>query len=171
MYELIMLFFRIAVFKQGPQDVPVSPWVLRLVLPVYLLVNYLILMLNGATSTAWLQIGADLAMMAGFIWPMLYFAGKTSRFQQTFSAMVGTDAVINFAALPAIASLNSQPNELAYLMMLAMLIWHWLVSGHILRNALDRSWFFGLGLGLLYIMLSSQLMSALFPELAGNAGQ
>jgi hypothetical protein len=168
MYQLIMLFFRIALFKQGPQDVPASPWVLRLVLPVYLAVNYLILLVNGTSSTALLQIGVDLTMMAGFIWPLLYFAGKSARLQQTFSAMVGTDAVINFAAIPAIASLNSQPSELALLLMLAMMAWHWLVSGHILRNALDRSWFFGLGLALLYIMLSSQLMAALFPEIVSN---
>lgn len=171
MYQLIMLFFRIALFKQGPQDLPASPWVLRLVLPVYLAVNYLALMLNGTASTAVLQLGADLAMMTGFIWPMLYFAGKASRFQQTLSAMVGTDAVISFAAIPAIASLNSQPSDLAYLLMLAMMVWHWLVNGHILRNALDRSWFFGLGLALLYIMLSSQVMTALFPEVLGNTAQ
>lgn len=171
MYELIMLFFRIAVFKRGPQDVPASPLVLKVILPVYVLVNFLILMLNGTASTAVLQIGADFAMMLCFTWPMLYFAGKRARFPQTLSAMVGTDAVISFVAIPAIASLNSQPSELAYFIMLAMMVWHWLVSGHILRNALDRSWFFGLGLALLYIMLSSQIMAALFPEIVGNAGQ
>lgn len=168
MYQLIMLFFRIALFKQGPQDVPASPMVLRTILPVYVLVNFLILMLNGTASTAVLQIGVDLAMMLCFTWPLLYFSNKRSRFQQTFSAMVGTDTVISFAAIPAIASLNSQPDELAYLLMMAMMAWHWLVNGHILRNALDRSWFFGLGLALLYIMLSSQVMAVLFPEILGN---
>lgn len=167
MYELLMLFFRIAIFKQGPQDVPASPMVLRLMLPLYVAVNYLILLLNGSANT-WLQIGADFAMMVAFIWPLLYVSAKTARFPQTLSAMVGTDCIVSFLAIPAIASLNSQPNELGYLAMLALMIWHWLVSGHILRQALDRSWFFGLGLALLYIMLSSQVMAALFPEIVIN---
>jgi len=166
MYELILLFFRIAIFKSGPQDVPASPMVLRLILPVYVAVNYLVLMLNGSTSTALLQIGADFAMMLGFVWPLLYFSGKPARFRQTFAAMIGTDSVISFVAIPAIASLGNQASPLAYFAMLALMVWHWAVSGHILRNALDRSWFFGLGLALLYIMLSSQVMMALFSDAA-----
>lgn len=168
MYELIMLFFRIATFRQGPQDVPASPMVLRLTLPAYVAVNYLILLVNGSSSTALLQIATDFALMAGFIWPLLYFAGKPARFQQTLAAMVGTDTIVSFAVLPAIASLNSHPNELAYFAMLGMMAWHWVISGHILRHALDRSWFLGLGLALLYIMLSSQVMAALFPVLVNN---
>lgn len=165
MYPLIMLFFRIATFKLGPQDVPGSSTLLRLLIPIYVLVNYTILMLNGASS-AGLQIAMDFVMLAAFSWPLLYFAGKTARFPQTFGALLGTDIVISFFALPPIASLNAQPTDAAYLAMLALMIWHWLVSGHIFRHALDRPLFFGLGLALLYIMLSSQVMAALFPEMA-----
>lgn len=168
MYELSVLFFRIAIFQKGPQDVPASPFVLRLLLPVYLAVNYLVLLLNGVQETALLQIGMDFALIAGFCWPLLFFAGKPARFRQTFSAMIGTDIVISFCALPAIATLNTHANDLAYFAMLALVLWHWLVNGHIFRHALDRSLFFGLGLSLLYIMLSSQLMAALFPELTSN---
>lgn len=167
MYELMTLFFRIAIFKQGPQDVPASPIVLRLMLPLYIGLNYVILWLNGS-ATPWLQIAADFAMMAAFTWPLLYFSAKPARFPQTFSAMVGTDCILSFLALPAIASLYSQPNELAYVAMLVLMVWHWVISAHILRNALDRSWFFGLGLALLYIMLSSQVMAALFPGITVN---
>lgn len=166
MYQLILVFLRITAFQLGPQHVPASPLVLRLLLPIYLVVNYLILLIHGAGPMGLLQIAADFAMMCGFVWPLLYFAGKQARFPQTLNAMIGTDTVISFTALPAAASLQAEPNELAYLAMIALMIWHWLVSGHILRNALDRSWFFGLGLALLYVMLSSQVMEALFPSMA-----
>lgn len=167
MYELLTLFFKIAIFRLGPQDVPASPLVLRLMLPLYVVVNWLILFLNGAANV-WLQIAADFAMMVAFVWPLLYFAGKVARFPQTLSAMVGTDCIVSFLAIPAIASLSSQANQLAYLAMLGLMLWHWVIGGHILKNALDRSWFFGLGLALLYIMLSSQVMAALFPEIVVN---
>lgn len=168
MYDLALLFFQISIFQKGPQDVPASPFVLKLLLPVYVLINYLILYLNGALSTAIWQILADFALMVLFCWPLLYFAGKPARFRQTLAAMIGTGIVISFCALPAIATLNVHANDLAYFSMLAMVLWHWLVTGHIMRHALDRSLFFGLGLALLYIMLSSQVMAALFPEITSN---
>ncbi len=168
MYELSLLFFQIATFQKGPQDVPVSSMVLRIVLPVYVAINSLILFLNGALSTALLQIAVDFALIVLFCWPLLYVSGKLPRFPQTLAAMLGTDAVISFFALPAIATLNSHANDLAYFAMLALVLWHWLVSGHIMKHALDRSLFFGLGLALLYIMLSSQIMAALFPEIVSN---
>ena len=163
MYQLIVLFFEIATFRKGPQDVPASPWLLRLVLPVYVAVNVLILLLNGYWSTALLQITVDFLLVAGFSWPLLYFAGKPARFRQTLCALIGTDTVISFFAIPAVASLNSQATDLAFFAMLALMIWHWLVSGHIFRHALDKPLFFGLGLALLYILLSSQVMALLFP--------
>ena len=168
MYELVLLFFQIAIFQKGPQDVPASSFVLKLLLPVYVLINYLILLLNGAVSTAVLQILADFTLIVLFCWPLLYFSGKTARFPQTLAAMIGTDIIISFFALPAIATLNVHANNLAYFSMLALVLWHWLVSGHIIRHALDRPLFFGLGLALLYIMLSSQVMAALFPEITSN---
>ncbi len=169
MYELALLFFQMATFQKGPQDVPASSFVLKLLLPFYVAINFLILYLNDAASTALLQILTDFTLMMLFCWPLLYFAGKTARFPQTLAAMIGTDIIVNFFALPAIATLNAHANDFAYFTMLILVLWHWLISGHILRHALDRPLFFGLALALLYIMLSSQVMVALFPEVTGNA--
>lgn len=163
MYQLIVLFFEIAILRKGPQDVPAAPWLLRLLLPAYVVVNVLILLLNGDLSTALLQISVDFVLLAGFSWPLLYFAGKPARFRQTLCALIGTDTLISFFAIPAVASLSSQATDLAYIAMLLLMVWHWLVSGHIFRHALDKPLFFGLGLALLYILISSQVMALLFP--------
>ena len=163
MYQLIQLFFEIAILRKGPQDVPATPWLLRLILPVYVTVNVLILLLNSDLSTALQQIAVDFLLITGFSWPLLYFAGKPARFRQTLCALLGTDTVISFFAIPAVASLNTQANELAFFAMLVLMVWHWLVTGHIFRHALDRPLFFGLGLALLYILISSQVMALLFP--------
>lgn len=166
MYHLIVLFFQIAILRKGPQDVPATPWLLRLVLPVYVVVNVLILLLNSDLLTALLQITVDFVLLVGFSWPLLRFAGKPTRFRQTLCALLGTDTVISFCAIPAVASLNSQATDLAFFAMLALMVWHWLVSGHIFRHALDRPLFFGLGLALLYILISSQVMALLFPVIS-----
>ncbi|MGR8930913.1 MAG: hypothetical protein ACU836_09750 [Gammaproteobacteria bacterium] len=168
MYELVLLFFQIAIFQKGPQDIPATSFVIKLLLPVYVLINFFVLLLNGAQSTALLQILADFILIVVYCWPLLYFAGKTNRFPQTLAAMIGTDIIVSFFALPVIAALTVHTSALAYFSMLILMVWHWLISGHIFRHALDRPLFFALGLALLYIMLSSQVMAALFPEITSN---
>ena len=122
-----------------------------------------ILQLNNDWGVAALEIGVDLLLMVAFTWPLLYFSGWTHRFRQTLLALIGADAVINFFALPALASLNAEPSDLGFFAMLMLMLWHWLVIGHIYRHALERPFFMALGLAFLYLLLSSQLMEALFP--------
>jgi hypothetical protein len=166
MYPLIVLFFNITLLRKGPQDVPASVWVIRLVLPAYIAINILILLLSEESATAFLQIAVDFLMMVAFIWPLLYFSAKTARFSQTLCAFLGTDAVISFFAIPAVSALSAQPSGFAIFMMFILMIWHWLVSGHILRHALDKPLFFGLGLALLYKLILSQVMALLFPVIS-----
>lgn len=169
MYQLIVLFFEIAIFRKGPQDVPASPWVLRLILPVYVAVNLLILLLNEDWSSAFAQVFVDFLLNVGFSWPLLYFAGKSGRFQQTLSALIGADIVINCIRIPAVASLNTEAADLAYIVMMVLMIWHLSVIGHIFRHALDKPIFFGLVLALLYLLISSQVMALLFSVVSNQS--
>ena len=161
MYPLLLLFLEITAFRKGPQDVPV--WLLAWVMPVYVLINLAILLMSSEWAMALLQVAVDFGLLLGFSWPLLFFSGKPARFKQTLIALIGTDAVINFFALPAVASLNNEATDLGFFAMLVLMIWHWLVTGHIFRHALDRPFAFGLALAFLYLLISSQVMGILFP--------
>jgi len=166
MNHLIRLFFEIAILRKGPQDVPATPWLLKLIIPVYIAINFLVLLINDTWSTAIAQIAVDFFLLACFCWPLLYVSGKPGRFPQTLCALLGTDSVISFFAIPVIASLQIDNTGLPMFAMLLLMIWHWLVSGHIFRHALDKPLFFGLGIALLYVLISSQLMALLFPVIS-----
>lgn len=168
MYQLMVLFFEISILRKGPQDVPASPWLMRLMLAPYLLVNLLILWLDGSWLRAIVQIGAETALLVGFSYPLLYFSGKTARFPQTFTALLGCDTLISLCAIPAVASLHTQISDIALIAMLVLMVWHWLVNGHIFRHALDRPLLFGLALAFLYILISSQVMTLLFAEVSAD---
>ena len=142
---------------------PATSGLLKLLAPVYVIVNMLVLLFNYYWLTALLQVAVDFLLMLGFSWPLLYFSGKPARFPQTLCALLGTDSLITFCALPTVASLVAEPSGLAYSAMLILMVWHWLVCGHIFRHALDKPLFFGLGLSVLYILVSSQVMALLFP--------
>lgn len=163
MYSLLQLFLEITAFRKGPQHVPTAAWLLPLILVFYVVINLAILLLSGDLSSAVMQVAVDFALMSGFIWPLLFVSAKLNRYRQTLVALLGTDAVINFFALPAVASLTNEATDLGFFAMLILMMWHWAVTGHILRYALDRPLFFGLGVAFLYLLISSQVMEALFP--------
>ena len=50
---------------------------------------------------------------------------------------------------------------LAFIVTIALMIWHWAVTGHIIRNALGQTWAFSLGLAFLYLLGSYQVMAFL----------
>jgi hypothetical protein len=166
MIELLRLFLRITALKQGPQDVPWDGISAKRIVFAYALVNIAIMKLNSDWVTVFLQLATDVALMAGFTYPMLLVSGSTARFRQTLLALLGSDALINFFALPALVSLNVEPSDVGFLAMLLMMVWHWAVIAHIYRHALERPFLFAVLVAFLYLMLASQVMEALFPSMA-----
>ncbi|TRX03558.1 hypothetical protein [Candidatus Methylobacter oryzae] len=168
MFEVIMLLFDICLFKKSPQDLPYSVWLLRLLIVIDVIVSFLMISLHAGWAVSLLQAVAGALLLVGFSWLMLYVARKWGRFYQTASALLGTDAMISFLALPGMASMSIGVGAwLAFAITIALMIWHWLVTGYIFRNALEQSWTFSLGLAFLYILGSYQVMALLFPEVTG----
>jgi hypothetical protein len=50
----------------------------------------------------------------------------------------------------------------AFFAIVLLMLWHWLVSGHIFSNALNQPFTFGLGIAFLYILFSYTVMDTLF---------
>ena len=168
MFDILKLLFDICLFKKGPQDLPYSLWLLRILLIIYVSIRVLMLSLHFDWLTVLLQVITEILLVAVFFWTLLYLSRKLGRLYQTLSAVLGTDAVISFFALPGIASMETgQGGLLVFLVMLGLIVWHWAVTGHIIRNALEQSLSFSLGLAFLYLMGSYQVMALLFPEVAG----
>jgi hypothetical protein len=168
MFDILKLIFDICLFKKGPQDLPYSVWLLRLLLVVYISIRVLMLSIHFDSLNVLLQVIIEIFLVAGFVGIMLYLAEKPGRICQVLSAVLGTDALISFFALPGMATMETgQGGLLVFLVMLGLIGWHWAVTGHIIRNALDKSLSFGLGLAFLYLLGTYQVMALLFPEVAG----
>ena len=164
MFELLKLFFDICLLKKGPQDIPGFNSLLRLLIIAHMSVSYLVLRFNIDSSDAALQVLAEVLLILGLAWPILYLAKKQARFQQTASALLGTGAIISFIAIPAMATLVSQGTGLAFFTVILLMIWHWAITGHIFSQALDQPLSFGLGIAFIYILVSYQIIAILFPE-------
>jgi hypothetical protein len=165
MFDLIKQLFEICQFKEGPQDLPPQTFLLGLLLVGNILISFLMLNMGHDVLRSLFQASIGIALDLSFCALCLIGIGKLARFNQTASAMLGTDALISFIALPVMATLQlGQGGIAAFLLMLALIIWHWAVIGHIMRHALNQHLSFGLGLALLYLLASYQVMALLFPE-------
>jgi hypothetical protein len=168
MFEIIKLLFDICLFKRGPQDLPHSVWLLRLLIAIYVIIRFLMLSMGTPWLNALLQVIVEVLLVVGFSWSMLYVDRRLQRFNQATCALLGTDALISFFAFPGIASMEiGRGGWLAFLVILGLMVWHWAVTGHIIRHALGQKLVFSLGLAFLYILGSYQVMVLLFPEIAG----
>jgi len=165
MYQLLVLFFDICLFKKGPQDIPASSGLLFLLIPAYAGISFLILVLSTDAVNAILQVLIEIAFVLGSSKIILYFAKKPERFIQTVCALIATDTLISIFALPVMAALIGQGSALAFFSLVTLMLWHWTVSGHIFSNALSQPFTFGLGIAFLYILVSYQVMALLFPEI------
>ncbi len=163
MFEIIRLFWDICLLRKGPQDCPYSFFLLQLAIVLNILVNFLLLHLSTGWVETLQQIAVEITMTLGFAYAVLWFFKKTGRFYQTATALLGSDIVISFIGLPIFSTFSTdRPFPFANVLILLLMIWYWLVIGHILRHALDKHWSIGLSFSLLYIYSASAFINMLF---------
>ena len=66
MFDIIKLLFDICLFKKGPQDLPYSLWLLRILLVVYVSVRILMLSIHFDWLNVLLQVIVDIFLVADF---------------------------------------------------------------------------------------------------------
>lgn len=178
--------FRILLFRAGPQDMPYSQELTRVLLPAAVVANFWIfsMALPLAMSAA-----MALAMIAGvaLITNTLLKARRLGdRFNQTFNALLATGAVLTLLLLPPFAQVaptlvkatqNPQmlehPENLelpqgAVMLMNLLNFWNLGVTAHIFRHAMNVSFGFGVLFALLaaftalfIVMISGSMIGAI----------
>ncbi len=168
MFKLLKIFFDIALLRKSPKDIPSSLFLQYLVVAIYLFVSFLMLFMSEPRTQALLGDIISLIFIALFCKLTLFWGKKPARYRQTFIALLGVDTLISFCAFPALATLSTPMPEnssfflFAILISIIFILWHWLAAGHIFSHALSEPFVFGLGVALLYLIISYQLNVVLF---------
>ncbi|MCB1626868.1 MAG: hypothetical protein KDI48_04000 [Xanthomonadales bacterium] len=157
------LLLDIARLRASPADLPASPTLLLLALVLNLLLTVLYLRAMPEEAT-YGRMFFGMAFGLALIWSLLRIWGREARFLQTAIAMFGADALLTIAMLPVTILLlqagendpKSGLSQLLFLLWLAIMVWSLIVSGHILRKALELPLLGGvaLAMALLLIQLS-----------------
>jgi hypothetical protein len=160
---IVRLTIDICLFQKGPQHLPHSPLLFYLSVFVYSIAGFVLLSLSIDFWTSVLQLLVEILLMCGFAWATLKMANHAPRFLQTATALFATDTLITLIAIPVFGTMSAGGISVPHsLLALALMIWHWLVTGHIFRHAVSTSFAFGLCLALMYIIGSYQIMTLLF---------
>lgn len=155
----------ICLLRAGPQDLPGSAQFLAFALIGYFLVDILILQLGFAPAAAVAASLLDMLLMAAFVQILLRIIAKPERFRQTLAALAGTGQLLGLLAWPLIKSMAVADDPASGLAVLRLLLlaWSLLVTGHIVRHAMSTTLATGIGVGVLYNLVSIIIVSAVFP--------
>ncbi len=169
MLSLARLWFDICIGRAAPQDLPASGPLLALSLVCYALVSMLVSLGSyGPGGAAQLAL-LDLGLLTVFVLSLLYLQNRTARINQTLSALAGTGSLLGLFALPLVwwVQPDQSPEQVPVLLTLfwlGLLVWNLLVMAHIMRHALSSSFPVGLGVALLYVLVSMQVIGSVFPQ-------
>jgi hypothetical protein len=169
MLKLLELFWLVSRRRLGPEDVPVSAFLLQITVVAYMVLQAIMLWRPsgaGLTGSALISVVADVVIISAFVWLLLRLTGKLPRYQQTLTAFFGTGCVISLIALPLTYFYLSVPDGsellvLPSLGLIAIIIWSVIVDAHIFSRAISRSLPEGVVLALVYFLINFQLLEAI----------
>jgi hypothetical protein len=167
MAQLLRMFVDIAIWRRGPQDLPASTTLLGMVSVCYVLVTAIQAGIRGwDLRSSVLLLIIDLVMQAAWLWSVLAFFARRSRFLQTFCAFLGVSALLTLldALMTGLLGLMgvsaaSQANPWPFFSLGLMLM----SLGRILQQALERSLFLGMALVLVIMLTIAYVAQGLLP--------
>ncbi|MEZ5543334.1 MAG: hypothetical protein R3F42_15030 [Pseudomonadota bacterium] len=170
MKQLLRFWFGLCVLAAAPQDLSASRTVLLVSTGSYLLVSMTLAAMTGGfrdgAQAALLELGLLLLFVAG----LLYLTGRPARIGQTLAALTGSGSLLGLPAVLLVAvtgaAATTGPAAVAWLL---LLLWNLLVNAHIMRHALSGSLALGFGVSLVYMLISTEIILAGFPQLAAGA--
>lgn len=168
MRVLIQFFVELCLLRRLPQELPPSEVLLGLVLIVDLGVGTLVGITAGVDwLTSLLQSLAEMVLMLAALYVALSLLGRRGRLLQSATALLGSRAVLGIAAIPPLLlnPVGGQTGVAAAIgafMLLGLLVWGILVTGHILRHTFSITLGQGAAIAVAFQILAVTLITGLF---------
>jgi hypothetical protein len=169
---VLTAFFDICRLVKRPQDIPESKNLLTLSAFVYGVLSIVLASLSQPIEKAIATGVIELALILIFTLAILQACGKSQRWIQTVTALVGTGIIISLLAIPSyllidINNLNelqaSTTQNFGLLMLAALSLWNIVIMAHILRHALEFNFAIAMFLAIMYIWVIFSFTTAVIP--------
>lgn len=167
MKTLLNLFLDLCLLRAAPQDIPAAPILLWFTALLNILTNILILFADLKRTP--LQIMGesifDVVILFSTLHIALYWQNLESRFNQTATAIFGSNVLLGLV----VVIINNGGGggegiigEIWLLLLLSLMVWQFLVLGHILRHTFEISLSPAIIAGIIYTLLSYAVLELIF---------
>lgn len=170
MSALLKNYMELCLLSKGPQDLPYSIYLLRIVLVLYFITGVLSSLPSASFAQALMMMCVDMFILLLFCWMCLQLFRQLPRFNQMMTAILGTGSFFQLLAIPLMFYLEIARSrdvivpELGFIL-LALISWNLAVYTHILRETFGIRLFAAFLLTLSYAIISIVSRQLLFPEL------
>jgi len=166
-------FLDICLLKKGPEDLPKSSVLLFLCLFMYTLIDVLLTVQSRPFEYALMVSLVDVGFLLLVTSLILKQHQKLDRWHQTMTALFGTGVILGIFIFPLVFGGGQNQYEawvqqIIVFLFLIMVIWNVAVLAHIVRHAISTSMGIGIMIAILYIWMSSLLITMLFPEISAK---
>ena len=163
-------FLDICLLRKGPQDLPKSTVLLYMCLTLYTVFDVLLTLQARSIEDALLVSLVDVCFLLAVTFFILKQHHHLDRWIQTITALCGTGVILGIFIFPLVYGgaqnqYETWLQQIIILLFLVMIIWNIAVLAHIVRHAISSSMGIGIMIAILYIWMSSLLISMLFPEI------
>jgi len=167
MGALIRVIWQIALFREGPQVLPASSFLLWLVLAAHWFTGVLLGLFSLPALESMLSALAGTLIMAAVVHTLLLIYRRHPRLNQTLTAMAACEVMLGLLAIPPTALFYAGvgAQDIAGMLSLVLLGWNIAIAAHIFRHAVGVS----LGVGFLY-SISYILISVVLGSFGGSVG-
>lgn len=167
MQALIFRFFDICILRAGPQDLPSSLFLLRLVVVLSTVVGVFLNLPTEGFSQSLVIALFNVVFLTAFLYVGLKLRNQLPRFRQSLIAMMGTNIIIGLVMMPFMftlvgAKLDGESSPVALQMFLLLLVWDISVFAHIIRHSFGIRFGYGFVVSLGYLILSWMLVDMVF---------
>ena len=171
MLQIVHFFWQICLLRKSPEELPSSRFSTGLVFFVYLLIALCSVAFTRPENSITTVIGTifiGVGFQAGVTFLLLEFKGYRNRFYATWSALLGTNALILIILLPFnLIILNSENNLILVFADSATWIclgWWLTIAGSIYHKSIEVSVFQGAVIAFLIEIISVILVFNFFPR-------
>ncbi len=166
-------FFDICLLRKGPQDLPKSTVLLVLCLFMYTVIDVLLTLQSRPLVDALMVSFVDVGFLLLVTSLILKQHQHLDRWHQTMTALFGTGVILGIFIFPLVlGGIMNQPEawigQIIVLLFLIMIVWNVAVLAHIVRHAISTSMGIAIMIAILYIWMSSLLITMIFPEISSQ---
>lgn len=165
MNKLLNFFFDLCLLRVAPQDIPTTPVLFWITTLANILVNIIILWADPKRTL--LQIFGeslfDVSLVMLTLHLTLTWYNLQARFDQTATAIFGTNAILGLIAALLPNSQEGIIGEIWIFALLTLLIWQFLVLGHIVRHTFEMPLTLAIIVGIMYTLISYAILDIVFP--------